>query len=34
MVSCVVMMGGCWIWLVRLARRRGASGNLIPVVNL
>ena len=34
MGGCAVMMGGCWIWLVRLARRRAASGNLIPVVNL
>lgn len=34
MVGCSVMLAGCWLWLVRLARQRSNAGNLIPVVNL
>jgi ferrous iron transport protein B len=28
------LLGGCWMWLMRLARTRAREGNLIPVVNL
>lgn len=31
---CTVMLGGCYLWLMHLGRRRAASGTLIPVVNL
>ena len=34
MLGCALLVGGCWLWLVHLARRRSRSGNLIPVVNL